>query len=355
MEKFQYCGEKQSTKRKKKTENLNKGVQPEPAPNVAQMDQHEAVRKLRRKRRRCATPPENKNVDTAVEFWRRKQPAPNLPRPNVPCDLHGIKFIPWGGRSKTTGLVLENTCTIDNMLMCLQAVYNWNQRARNFFDESTIDVAREIRQVLRYIEEDDFYAAKTHWWCQVAKRDFVVDMHGDELDLAKTPLDPIFDNFQETYYCEVHGQYGLARFNPCERLHGNMERQIYHATSTHADVNCILDRECRARKYKVLRPPGDTNHPHFLAFAGTVLPGIRRDRVEDLPVQITIAGENYNLLAVTLNKPPATKKLLGHFVAAFRRGHNDWVCYDGMKTSYTLGIPNYGTVSTTWYATADNA
>ena len=137
-----------------------------------------------------------------------------------------------------------------------------NERARNFFDAGLNDVAREIRQVLEFIEKEDFFAAKVHWWRMVAKQKFRADMKGDELDLAKSPMDPLFARFQEIHH-----------YNPCgDPILGTMEMHIAGAASTQADGDCLV----------VKRPPEDEHHPHFLVFSAT------QDKVPNVPLEFRL-------------------------------------------------------------------
>ena len=310
-----------------------------------------------RKRKRCrdVTPPENKNPETAVEYWRRKLALPKLPRTTNFVGLNGLKFIPWGTQDAATGSTLVNTCTIDNALMCLQAMYKWNAKVRDYFDDVIHEIAREIREVLRLVEDESFFAAKSHWWDRVAKVSFRHDMRGSELDVAKSPLDPLFGHFQEFFFCEEHGEFASLDYNPCELLLGNMENYVARANSTNTDAKCLLDDNCSARKYKTLRPPHDFEHPHFLVFSGNERYGVKPDSLTDIPTYILIAGEAYNLHAVTLHKPGLSKTSLGHYTCAFYRGVNEWVSYDGLKASFTPGVPTHATISTVWYTEADEA
>ena len=287
--------------------------------------------KTKRKRRKLATPPENKDAETAVEFWKRKQQAPMLPKLNDYYRLNGLKFIPWGGRDSSTGTVLSNTCPVDNALMCLQALYKFNSQVKAYFDDGPHEVARHVRQALELIENEQFSAAKIYWWEKVAKQIFRTDMKGNELDLGKTPLDPLFARFQDFFYCEEHGYFASLPCNPCERILGNIENYVSEATSTETELSCLADVNCCGHTYKAMHPPEDSHHPHFLVYSGMRLLGIRPNTLGDIPAEICIAGETYNLLAVTLHKPGLGKKSLGHYVTAICRGNCEWVCYDALK------------------------
>ena len=183
----------------------------------------------------------------------------------------------------------------------------------------------------KLIENEQFSAAKIYWWEKVAKQIFRTDMKGNELDLGKTPLDPLFARFQDFFYCEEHGYFASLPCNPCERILGNIENYVSEATSTETELSCLADVNCCGHTYKAMHPPEDSHHPHFLVYSGMRLLGIRPNTLGDIPAEICIAGETYNLLAVTLHKPGLGKKSLGHYVTAICRGNCEWVCYDALK------------------------
>ena len=340
------------------TEEFSYGAEPTVMASIVAQEARGAKKlgQRKRKRRQNTTLPENKNSETVVVGnRRRKLPPPKLPRLCHSSELTGIKFIPWGTLDAARGSTLVNTCTIDNALMCLQAMCKWSAKVRDYFEHGIHEIAREIRNVLRLVEDENFFAAKCYWWERVAKESFRHDMRGSELELAKSPLDPLFAHFQQIFFCDEHGELASRDYNPCGPLLGNMKSYVARANSTDTDTKCLLDDNCSARKYKTLRPPPDLEHPHFLVFSGSERYGVRRDTLADIPVNIWIAGEAYNLLAVTLHKPGLSKASLGHYTCAFYRGVNEWVSYDGLKASFTPGVPARATVSTVWYMEVDQA
>ena len=305
---------------------------------------------------------QQKEAAIPTEGWKSRKHRNRGPTNDSTAwlDLPGIEFIPWGKLATDKSLYkFTNTCPIDNTMMVLQILYSKYARVRTYFSETTDQIAIQLREIIQAVIAKRFNDAKAMWMQRVAKDNNYVlsrsnanSLWGAEDYRALDPIRSIFEgHFYEVLTClnPVHAEYRMDVMNMASYVHATVNEAADKINKTSPTEHCTKDSACEAGFHRdVYADVGAV--PPFLYIHLAGLGGKPSDRIDDIPTEIRLADEPFELVACNLETYER------HFVLAIWES-GQFLTYDGMQIQrkYKAGVPTYKSVTTAWYVRKESS